>query len=72
VSNKTLFVLIAGASIAASILPSLVTQANWLSPEGLMPLEQRRKWLLYSWIAVIIIFIGLYVYANGHKIGRML
>ena len=34
-NSKTFFLIVAGSTIAASILPSLITQLNWLQPSGL-------------------------------------
>jgi len=67
-NSKTFFLIVAGSTIAASILPSLITQLNWLQPSGLGTAEQRKRWLVLSWLIVIFILFGLWLYATNHKV----
>ena len=55
------------SSAVAMILPSLITQYNWLRNEqGLAPLEERRKVLLFSYIlSAIVILIGFSIVKKG-------
>jgi len=51
-------------SAVAMILPSLITQYNWIygGERGLAPLEERKRVLLYSYlVAVILIASAFYI-----------
>lgn len=67
VESRQLFFLVAGVGFVSVVLPSLITQLNWMSPEGLLPLEERKKWLLRSWIIAFVVLALLYYYVVVRK-----
>lgn len=63
--NKDIATIIVIMTIMSALLPSIVTQVNWLYPGGLAPHNVRIAVLIISWIAVIILALALYRKLKG-------
>jgi len=50
--------VIMALALCSLMLPSLITQLNWMSPTGLLPYEERKKWLIVSWV---LFFVGVLI-----------
>ncbi len=74
--QKNLLAITMVTSAVAMILPSVVTQVNWLyNEQGLAPMAVRKKVLVGSWIASGLLIVGAFVMVknlNGDsKVGKL-
>jgi len=57
-------IVIAALALCSLMLPSLITQMNWMSPTGLMSYEDRKKWLIISWVLFAIGLLILWIWMS--------
>lgn len=70
IKQRQLLAITLSTSAVAMILPSFVTQVNWLYPDGLAPIKVRKAVLVGSWVLAGAVLVGAFLIiknGNGQK-----